>query len=138
MDFFYFFEKMRKCEISEEYNAKRGFEPSKTFDFGIIFLQISSFFPNPLPEAIFGGSRCPSRLPCPIFDRFPIFQGSQNGALARHFRPKRRQKGYPANDANPPGADLGAIWCRKHYKIAFLMIRDRFLSILEGFWTNLG
>ena len=32
-----FFQKWRKCEISEEYNAKRGSEPSKTFDFRIVF-----------------------------------------------------------------------------------------------------
>ena len=32
---FHFFRKGRKCEISEEYNAKRGSEPSKTFDFRI-------------------------------------------------------------------------------------------------------
>ena len=29
---FPFFPKLQKCEISEEYNAKRGSEPSKTFD----------------------------------------------------------------------------------------------------------
>ena len=34
---FNFFPKWRKCEISEEYNAKRGSEPSKTFDFRIDF-----------------------------------------------------------------------------------------------------
>ena len=35
--FFDFFRKRRKCVISEEYNAKRGSEPSKTFDFRIVF-----------------------------------------------------------------------------------------------------
>ena len=35
--FFDFFRKRRKCVISEEYNAKRGSEPSKTFDFCIVF-----------------------------------------------------------------------------------------------------
>ena len=36
--FHYFFNicrKWQKCEISEAYNAKRGSEPSKTFDFHI-------------------------------------------------------------------------------------------------------
>ena len=36
--FFYFFGKRRKCVISEEYNAKRCFEPSESFDFRIDFL----------------------------------------------------------------------------------------------------
>ena len=35
--FFDFFQKWRKCEISEEYNAKRGSEPSKTSHFRIDF-----------------------------------------------------------------------------------------------------
>ena len=35
--FFDFFRKWQKCEISEEYNAKRGFEPLKSFDFRIDF-----------------------------------------------------------------------------------------------------
>ena len=35
--FFDFFRKRRKCVISEEYNAKRGSGPSKTFDFRIVF-----------------------------------------------------------------------------------------------------
>ena len=35
--FFDFCQKWRKCEISEEYNAKRGSEPSKTFHFRIDF-----------------------------------------------------------------------------------------------------
>ena len=35
--FFDFFRKWQKCEISEEYNAKRGSEPSKTFDFRMDF-----------------------------------------------------------------------------------------------------
>ena len=35
--FFNFFQKWRKCEISEEYNAKRGSEPSQIVDFRIDF-----------------------------------------------------------------------------------------------------
>ena len=35
--FFNFFQKWRKCEISEEYNAKRGSEPSKSINFCIDF-----------------------------------------------------------------------------------------------------
>ena len=35
--FFDFCQKWRKCEISEEYNAKRGSEPSKSIDFSTDF-----------------------------------------------------------------------------------------------------
>ena len=70
--FFDFFKKRRKCEISEEYNAKRGSEPSKTFHFR------------------FGGSKRPSILKTAFLDRFSIFQGSQKRPLGRHFRPKSR------------------------------------------------
>ena len=45
--FFSLFPKLRKCEISEEYNAKRGSEPSKTFDFRIDFSLFFNDFSEP-------------------------------------------------------------------------------------------
>ena len=60
--FFNFFRKGRKCKISEEYNAKRGSEPSKTIDFRIEFHLILMFFPNLLLETIFRGSKCQPML----------------------------------------------------------------------------
>ena len=49
--FFDFFRKWQKCEISEEYNAKRGSEPSKTFDCRIGFSLIVNVFSEfPLGE----------------------------------------------------------------------------------------
>ena len=49
--FFDFFRKRRKCVISEEYNAKRGSEPSKTSDFHIVFsLNFHVFSEPPLRE----------------------------------------------------------------------------------------
>ena len=59
--FFFFFRKGRKCEISKEYNAKRGSEPSKNINGCIIFHMFFMFFPNPLPEVICRGTLCRSR-----------------------------------------------------------------------------
>ena len=47
IDFSMFFRKWQKCEISEEYNAKRGSEPSKTFDFRIEFSIHFNVFSEP-------------------------------------------------------------------------------------------
>ena len=47
---FHFFQKGRKCEISEEYNTKRGSEPSKSINFCIGF---SLFFPTPFWRSFF-------------------------------------------------------------------------------------
>ena len=52
---FRFFRKGRKCKISEEYNAKRGSEPSKIMDFGIDFSFNFHVFPNPSKRAFFEG-----------------------------------------------------------------------------------
>ena len=64
--FFDFFRKRRKCVISEEYNAKRGSEPSKTCEFRIDFSYFFDVFPNSLPETIFRGSKRPSMLTNPL------------------------------------------------------------------------
>ena len=45
--FFDFFRKWQKCKISEEYNAKRGSEPSKSFDFHIDFTSNVHVFSKP-------------------------------------------------------------------------------------------
>ena len=54
--FFDFFQKWRKCEISEEYNAKLGSRPSKTFDFPIeISLNFRVFFRTSLQRSFWEG-----------------------------------------------------------------------------------
>ena len=55
MDFLIFFRKWRKCEINEEYNAKRGSEPSKSIDFCIVFSLNFHVFPNPSRRAFLEG-----------------------------------------------------------------------------------
>ena len=74
------------------------------------------FFPNPLPETIFGGSKCQPMLESTILEPFWIQGGPTNGPFGLHFRPKRRQKPSPPNYFWRPGADLGAKWRRKRPK----------------------
>ena len=88
--FFDFFRKRRKCVISEEYNAKRGSEPSKTFHFYIDFSSNFHVFPKPLPNSIFGGSKCPSILKSTFLDRSSILKWFQKRLLEHHFRPNKR------------------------------------------------
>ena len=57
--FFDFFRKRRKCVISEEYNAKRGSEPSKTFDFCIDFSCNFHVFSEPPPRGHFSRVKVP-------------------------------------------------------------------------------
>ena len=56
--------------ISEEYNAKRGSDPSKTADFRIDVSLIVHVFSEPLLESIFGGSRCRPMLNSAILSAF--------------------------------------------------------------------
>ena len=62
--FFNVFRKLQKCE---KYNAKRGSELSKSFDFRIVFSLNFHVFSNTLPETIFGRSRRRSKLKNAIF-----------------------------------------------------------------------
>ena len=127
--FFDFFRKWQKCEISEEYNAKRGSEPSKTMYFCIDFSSNFHVFSNPLPEIIFRGTLRRSRPKHLIFNGFWHPARSQNNPFEHHFRSKGRQKGYPAKSGSLTRADLGAIWRRKRAK-------DVCSSILVPFLTD--
>ena len=59
--FFGFFRKWQKCEINEEYNAKRGSEPLKTFDFRIDFSCNFNTFSKLTPRHHF------SRVKVPVY-----------------------------------------------------------------------
>ena len=113
------FQKWRKCEISEDYNAKRGSEPSKSSDVCIDFSLNFHVFPNTLPEVIFRGTLRRSRPKRAIVNGFWDPAGFLTELLERHFLPKRRRKGSIPNARERPGADLGAIWRRKRSKDAF-------------------
>ena len=108
--FFNLFPKWRKCEISKEYNAKRGSEPSKTFDFRIDFsLNFHIFFPNALPETILRGSKCQPILKSAILDRFSIFLGPKTDPWSDMFGQKGSKRSSTPNAGDHPGADLVAI-----------------------------
>ena len=92
-----------------------------------IFHVIFMFFPNPLPEGIFRGSKCPSILKSTILERSAISWGAENGAKNPNNISKIDKKRSPPLEWERPEADLGAIWHRKRSKDAFSSIRDRFL-----------
>ena len=50
------------------------------------------FFPNPLPETIFRGSKCQPILDGAILEPFWIQGGSKNGPFGHHFRVKINPK----------------------------------------------
>ena len=56
---FNFFQKVQKCEISEEYNAKRGSGPSKTFDFRTDFSLTFDVFSALTPRHNFSRVKVP-------------------------------------------------------------------------------
>ena len=126
IDFSTFCRKGRKCEISEEYNAKRGSEASKTFDFRIVFSLFSCFCSNPLLELIFRGGLRRSIHKSVFFIGFWTPAGSQNVCFELHFRQSGVKKRSTPNGPERPGADLGAIWRRKRSKDAFLFDLVRF------------
>ena len=84
--------------------------------FPSIFHTNFMFFPKPLPETIFGGSKRRSMLKSAILEPCWIPRGSQNRPLSHHFQPKWRRKAPTPNEGERPGADLGATWRRKRAK----------------------
>ena len=96
-----------------------------------IFHSIFMFFPNPLPEGIFRGSKCPSILKSTILERSAISRGAENGPIIPNNISKNDKKGSRANYGDPPGADLAAIWRRKRSKDEFASILGRFFVDFE-------
>ena len=79
----------------------------------------------------------------PIFGCIFHAKWTQKRTLGRLLGEKTAQKMSRAKSGDPPWADLGAIWCRKRPKDAFLAIFIDFWPILDGFsitlkqcWSN--
>ena len=89
---FSIFRKWQKCKISEKYNAKRSFEPSKSIDFRIDFSFNFHVFSKPLPEVIFEGSKRRSMLKRTILEPLLIQADSKSLPVERHFLSKRLSK----------------------------------------------
>ena len=92
------------------------------------------FFPNPLPETIFRGSKCPSMLTNTILDRFLIFLGSQNRPLNRQIWPENHKKGIRPNGPSYSGTDLSAIRRWQRSTVVFSSFWDRFLTLFNRFY----
>ena len=119
------------CVISEEYNAKRAFEPSKTIDFRIGFSLICMFFHSFLIEDLFGGTRCPLMLTNAIFDAFwdPIWP--RNAPLEPNFNWKMPQKDTTPTILEPTCSRFGTANAPKMYF-------HRYGVIFAWFWKDLG
>ena len=128
--FFDFFRKRRKCVISEEYNAKRGSEPSKTSDFRIVFSLIFHVFSEPPLREHFCCVRVPTCAQKRDFDRILRTKRSQNRSPGHRFRPPWRQKWYPGSLRKPSasrlGRDLAPKTLQKRILIDLGSISDRF------------
>ena len=132
--FFNFVPKWRKCEISEEYNAKRGSEPSKTFDFRIDFGLNFNVFSELTPSHHF------SRVKAPVYahkyDFGPIFDfpGVPKTTLGPQFSTQQAPKGavpfLALSTLEPTWARCGAENApRTHFHRSGVV----FWSILDGF-----
>ena len=73
-----FFRKWRKCEISEEYNAKRGSEPSKTSHFRIDFSLNFHVFSEPPPRLHF------------LTVKVPVYNQKYDFGAIRDYRGRRK------------------------------------------------
>jgi len=89
------------------------------------------FFPEPLPEGIFGGPKCRFMLKMTILGAFAIFPESENGPLGPPFLPKGCAKVPAPKYTEPPGAVPDATCDPKRP-------RDQFFSILVAFWEHFG
>lgn len=106
IDFLDFVLKWRKCEISEEYNAKRGSEPSKRIDFRIDFSYLFHVFVQTSFQRLFLESPS-AELSSKVrfWSRFGFRWDHKSGPLVRHFRPKRLQRSSRPDDRKRTRAD---------------------------------
>ena len=109
--FFDFFEKPKNHEIDDPYNVLDGFSPSEISHFPMDFPSFFMFFPEPLPEGVFRGSRCRYFLESAVLVPFRIFAGARNPPSDAPFSPERPK--------TTPGTP-----------------RAPFLSIFHRFWTH--
>ena len=92
-----------------------------------------SILSKTLPEAIFGGPKCRSRLKSAILEPFwDPPGGAKNDPWGDIFGPKGSQNLRPL----PAGPLLEPTWARHGAENAPKRPKNRFLSILDGFWTD--
>ena len=110
-----------------------------------VFHRNFMFFPNPLPEAIFGGSKCPSIRKSAFLDRFSIFRGSQNRPLAPQLRQQTggalRPFIYqidPLRPFWPQGVNLINKWPQGRFLVYFGRLFNQFRLYFQGKSTDCG
>ena len=101
-----------------------------------MFYLIFMFFPTPLPEGIFRGSKCPSILKSTILERSAISWRAENGPI----NPNNISKSHLKSKNFRPGSVLEPTWARFGAENAprthFHRYGIVFCSILEGFSNN--
>ena len=129
--FFDFFQKWRKCEISEEYNAKRGSEPSKTFHFRIDFSLNFHVFSEPPSWGHFWRVQAPVYTQKYDFGAIYDYPTAQKSALETTFSAKRAPKvEYPSW--------VGASWSRPGRDLAPKTVQGRIFLDLGPFLVDFG
>ena len=117
---------MRKCVISEEYNAKRGSEPSKTFDFRFGFSLNFHVFSEPPSRSHFWRVQAPTYpQKCvfgPIFD-FPGIRKSADTGRCQAFQIREASiSEAPPSEACPPYLPASPRGIKMASKIASLRL----------------
>ena len=117
---------------SEEYNAKRGSEPSKTFDFRIDFgLIFNVFFRTHTQSPLFEGQSARLCSQVRFWTDFRFSRCPKNDPWTAIFNPTGAKRCSTLSRPEHPGADLGAMWRRKRSK-------DALSSIWGGFLVDFG
>ena len=91
-------------------------------DFPCFFMS----FPEPSPEGVLGGPKCPSILKRSVLVPFRVFGGAQNRPLGAPFSLEKSILSYPADGPNALGTDPAPHEPPKTPRNAFFSILDRF------------
>ena len=109
------------------YNAKRGSEPSKTFDFSIDLSWNVDVFSEPSSRHHFSRVKAPVYAHKYDFEPTFDFPTVPKPTLAATFSAQGSTFGVNLSRADRPGANLGTIWRRKRSKDALSSICGHFL-----------
>ena len=128
---FLFFRKWRKCEISEEYNAKHASEPSKTSHIRIHFsFNFHVFSRTPSQRPFLEGASARQSSKVRFWSGFRFFKGLKIEPWSSIFN----QKGSP----NPNFFVPEASWSRPGRDLAPKTLKGRIFDDLGSFLVDFG
>ena len=131
-----FSRKWQKCEISEEYNAKRGSDPSKTFDIRIDCSSNFHVFSEPPPRVHFWRARVPSKAQKCDFGAILGSRGIPKSAIGMTFLAKMASRISarfpPDRSRSRPGRCMLVKTVPRHIFIDLMSILDRFWIDFRG------